>query len=56
MDTNPLFTAALGLVSPWLVIHTDCQAAQGELRLQVDFKKGATVSEPIVPCRWPQGS
>ena len=46
MDTNPLFTAALGLVSPWLVTHTDFQAAQRELRLHVDFKKGATFSCP----------
>lgn len=46
MDTNPLFTAALGLASPWLVTHTDFQAAQRELRLHVDFKKGATFSCP----------
>jgi len=27
MDTNPLFTATLGLVSTWLITHTDFQVA-----------------------------
>lgn len=26
MGTNPLFTAALGLVPPWQVTRTDCSA------------------------------
>ncbi len=38
MDINPLSMATLGLVSPWLVTHTDFQAAQRELRLHVDFE------------------
>jgi hypothetical protein len=44
MDTNPLFTATLGLASSWLVTHTDFQAAKRELRLHVDAKKGASFS------------
>ena len=46
MDTNPLFTAALGLVSPWLVTRTDFQVTLRELRVYVDFKKGATFRCP----------
>jgi transposase len=46
MDTNPLFTAALGLVPPWQVTHTDFQAAHRKLRLHVDFKKDASFPCP----------
>jgi transposase len=37
MDTNPLFTAALGLIPPWAVIHTSFDVAGKRLTLQVDF-------------------
>ena len=33
MDTNPLFTAALGLVSPWTVIRSDFQPDERRLEL-----------------------
>lgn len=46
MDTNPLFTSAFGLVSPWQVTRTDFQAAERELRMYVDFKKGASFPCP----------
>jgi transposase len=41
MDTNPLFTAALGLVPPWRVVRTDFHADQRLLEMQVDFTAGA---------------
>ncbi len=41
MDTNPLFTAALGLVPPWRVVRSDFNPEQRLLELQVDFKVGA---------------
>lgn len=46
MDTNPLFTIALGLVSPWQVQGTEFDAAQRVLRLRVDFKAGSKFSCP----------
>lgn len=46
MDTNPLFTAALGLVPPWQVTKTEFDPTLRELRLQVDFRKGATFPCP----------
>jgi hypothetical protein len=38
MDTNPLFTIALGLGSPWEVQRTEFDPAKRVLRLRVDFK------------------
>lgn len=46
MDTNPLFTIALGLVSPWEVLRTEFAPEQRELRLRVDFKEGSRFSCP----------
>lgn len=40
MDTNPLFTAALGLIPPWKVVDTRFKAEQHRLDLQVDFEAG----------------
>lgn len=40
MDTNPLFTAALSLVPPWLVVRSDFKLEQRLLELHVDFKPG----------------
>ena len=41
MDTNPLFTIALGLGSPWEVQRTEFDPAKRVLRLRVDFKAGS---------------
>jgi transposase len=41
MDTNPLFTTALGLVSPWKVQRTEFDPDQRVLRLRVDFTVGS---------------
>lgn len=46
MDTNPLFTMALGLVSPWQVTRTEFNPDEWVLRLSVDFRKGATFACP----------
>ena len=46
MDTNPLFTAALGLMPPWIVVRTDFHADQRLLEMHVDFKVGARFSCP----------
>lgn len=46
MDTNPLFTAALGLVPPWCVNKCDFHSEQRLLELSVDFTPGAKFSCP----------
>jgi transposase len=46
MDTNPLFTVALGLVEPWEVQRTQFDPDQRVLRLRVDFAVGARFSCP----------
>lgn len=46
MDTNPLFTIALGLSSPWEVQRTDFDPCQRVLRLRVDFKVGSRFTCP----------
>jgi transposase len=42
MDTNPLFTIALGLSSPWKVVRTTFDADRKRLDLEVDFTAGST--------------
>lgn len=46
MDTNPLFTIALGLSSPWEVQRTEFDADRRVLRLRVDFKAGSRFTCP----------
>lgn len=46
MNTNPLFTLALGLSSPWEVRSTSFDAEGRELRLRVDFQEGSRFSCP----------
>ena len=46
MDTNPLFTAALGLVPPWCVVRTDFRPDQRLLEMRVDFKPGSRFACP----------
>jgi transposase len=46
MDTNPLFTAALGLIPPWCVVRTDFRPEQRLLEMQVDFKPGSRFACP----------
>ncbi|MBA2479152.1 MAG: transposase family protein, partial [Planctomycetes bacterium] len=46
MDTNPLFTAALGLIPPWCVVRSDFRPEQRLLEMQVDFKSGARFACP----------
>lgn len=46
MDTNPLFTAALGLVPPWCVVRTVFRPEQRLLEMQVDFKPGSRFACP----------
>lgn len=51
MNTNPLFTAALGLAEPWQVIDVkfDAEAGEnvrGELTVRLDFPRGATFPCP----------
>ena len=41
MDTNPLFSAALGLTSPWAVVDTRFDAAAKRLDLVLDFPAGS---------------
>ena len=45
MDINPLFSAALGLTSPWKVVSVDFDPAGKEgvglLRIELDFEPGA---------------
>lgn len=38
MDTNPLFTLALGLSHPWKVIATSFDPSAGQLDLGIDFE------------------
>ena len=42
MDTNPLFTLALGLESPWQVAETQFDPTAGTLRLHLDFPRGSS--------------
>jgi len=46
MDTNPLFTAALGLIPPWCVVRSDFRPDERLLELQVDFKAGSRFACP----------
>jgi transposase len=46
MDTNPLFTSALGLTPPWRVERSNFNAEQRLLELYVDFKEGARFQCP----------
>lgn len=46
MDTNPLFTAALGLIPPWCVVRSDFRPDQRLLEIQVDFKAGSRFACP----------
>lgn len=41
MDTNPLFSAALGLTSPWSVVETRFNADARRLDLRLDFPVGS---------------
>ena len=41
MDTNPLFSAALGLSSPWSVVETRFDPATKRLDLRLDFPSGS---------------
>ncbi len=56
MDTNALFQAALGIVSPWAVVRIafDPKAAEGkgQLDLYIDFPRGARFACPtcLKPC------
>jgi transposase len=53
MDTNALFTQALGLVNPWQVIDLQFDADGKQLRIRVDFARGSTFPCPScgVPCK-----
>jgi transposase len=46
MDTNPLFTAALGLTSPWRVTKSDFNPDQRLLEMRVDFTEGSKFACP----------
>lgn len=46
MDTNPLFTIALGLMSPWEVQRTEFDADRRVLRLRVNFTVGSRFECP----------
>ncbi len=47
MDTNALFTTALGLQSPWEVKTLDFGAAPRRLDILVDFQKGTSFPCPV---------
>ena len=47
MDTNTLFTMALGLQSPWEVRTLDFNADERRLDILVDFERGASFLCPI---------
>jgi len=51
MDTNALFTMALGLKSPWEVRTLDFNADERRLDILVDFERGA--SFPCPTCGQP---
>ena len=46
MDTNPLFSAALGLTPPWTVVETRFDAAAKRLDLRLDFTSGSRFTCP----------
>jgi transposase len=46
MDTNPLFSAALGLMSPWSVVETRFDAEDKRLDLRLDFPAGSRFACP----------
>jgi transposase len=46
MDTNPLFSAALGLASPWKVVRTAFDVEAKRLDLFVDFSAGSRFACP----------
>ena len=47
MDTNLLFTAALGLQSPWEVKSLEFNASERRLDILVDFQRGAFFPCPV---------
>jgi transposase len=47
MDANHLFTAALGLQSPWEVKSLDFNVSEKRLDIRVDFQKGASFPCPL---------
>ncbi len=47
MDTNTLFTMALGLQPPWEVETLDFDAGERRLDIRVDFKRGASFPCPV---------
>jgi transposase len=47
MDTNLLFTAALGLQPPWKVKSLDFNSSGHRLDIQVDFQPGASFPCPV---------
>ena len=49
MDTNPLFSAALGLIAPWTVVETRFDAAAKRLELKIDFAPGSRFACLILP-------
>lgn len=51
MDTNLLFTAALGLQPPWEVKSLEFNVVERRLDILVDFQRGATFPCPV--CRAP---
>jgi transposase len=42
MDTNALFSSALGLTDPWYVAALDLDPAAIRLEIQIDFCRGGT--------------
>jgi transposase len=46
MDTNTLFTTALGLAEPWYVTRFELDPAAKQLTLHLDFRRGATFACP----------
>ena len=46
MDANALFTAALGLIPPWLVESIDFDEAKSEVNIHLDFGRGGRFSCP----------
>jgi hypothetical protein len=47
MDTNLLFTAALGLQPPWEVKSLEFNASEHRLDILVDFQRGASFPCPV---------
>ncbi len=53
MDTNALFTQALGMVNPWRVMDLQFDADAKQLTIRVDFAPGSTFPCPScgAPCK-----